>query len=113
MILVDYLHLDRVKGGYEYAFLVCDHFTRFVQIYATKNKSAIFVAEKIFDEFILNFGFPTRIHHDQGKEFSNKLFKRLHQLSGISTSCTTPYHPMDGGQVELMNRTVINVENVG
>ena len=109
MISIDYLHLDRAKGGYKYALVVCDHFIRLVQIYATKNKSAISAAKKIFNKFILNFGFPKRIHHDQGKEFSNKLFKRLHQLSWISTSCTTPCHLMDDGQVERINRTVINM----
>ena len=47
MILIDYLHLDRAKGGYEYALVVCNHFTRFVHIYATKNKTAISAAEKM------------------------------------------------------------------
>ena len=109
MISIDYLHLDWAKGGYEYALVVCAHFTRFVHIYAMKNKSTISAAEKIFNEFILNFGFPKRIHHDQGREFSNKLFKWLHQLSRISASRTPPYHPMGDGQVECMNRTVINM----
>ena len=70
MISMDYLHLDRSNGGFEYALI--------------KNKSAILAAEKLFNEFILHFGFPKRIHHDQGREFDNKLFKHLYQLSGIS-----------------------------
>ena len=103
------MKLDRTTGGFQYALVVCDHFTKFVQVYATKNKSALTAADKIFNDFILKYGFPKRIHHDQGREFHNSLFRRLHQLSGINASKTTPYHPMGDGQTERMKRTIINM----
>ena len=109
MLSIDYCHLDPCKGGYNYALVCVDHFTRFVQVYATKKKNAASAADKLFNEFILNFGFPKRIHHDQGAEFNNKLFSRLHKLSGIAASSTTPYHPMGDGQAERVNRTLENM----
>ena len=85
-----------------------DHFTRFSQAYATKNKSSTAAAAKIYNEFVLQFGFPTRIHSDQGPEFTSSLFKELHRLSGTKMSTTTPYHPMGNSQVERYNGIVWN-----
>ena len=109
LVSMDFLHLDRCANGFEYALIVCDHFTRFVQIFPTKNKLAKTAADHIFNKYILNYGFPRRIHHDQGGEFNNRLFDRLHKLSGIESSRTTPYHPMGDGQPERFNRTLINM----
>ena len=105
MVCIDFLKLDHCKGGFEYVLVVTDHFTRFSQAYATKTKSSKAAAMKMFSEYILQFGFPKRIHHDRGPKFNSRLFRELHRLAGIKASNTTPYHPMGDGQVEHLNRT--------
>ena len=74
-----------------------------------RKETSLTAARKLFNEFILQFGFPSRIHHNRGKAFNSELFKELHHLAGMNMSNTTPYHPMGNGSAEGLNRTSLNM----
>ena len=74
LITIDYLKLERSSGGDEYILLVVDHFVRDNVGYPCRNKSALTAAKFVCNDFTLKrLGIRARIHHDQGKEFENKL----------------------------------------
>ena len=106
---VDFLHLEKSSGGFEYILLLTNHFTRYTQAYPTKNKTAKTAANHLYNGFILRFGIPSKILHNQGKEFDNDLFKNLANLLGIQNLRTTPYHPQTNGLTERMNQTVLSM----
>ena len=107
LVSIDFMHLECSSDGYEYILATVKHFTRYSKAYATRNKSARTVASKLYDDFILRFSYPAKIHHDQGKKFENDLSMHLEQLCDISHSLTTPYHPQENGQVERYNHTIL------
>ena len=109
MVCVDFLSLEASKGGIENILVITDHFSRYAQAYPTKNQTAKTTARVLYDNYIVHYGFPTRIHSDQGRNFESETIKCLCELAGVSKSRTTPYHPQGNGTVERFNRTLLGM----
>ena len=89
VVCIDYLSLERSKGGYENILVITDHYTRYAQAIPTCNLTAQTTAKALFENFFLHYGFPARIHSDQGANFESKLIQSLCSLTGMWKTRTT------------------------
>lgn len=109
LVCIDFWSAENSSGKSVDVLVVTDHFTKMANAFLCKNQSASQVARQLWDKFFCVYGFPQRIHSDQGANFESRLIKELLQIAGVQKSRTTAYHPMGNGQVERFNRTLGNM----
>ena len=109
LVCIDFLSLEKSKGGYENILVITDHFSRYAQAIPTRNQKAYTTAKMLYENFFLHYGFPAVLHSDKGANFESKVIKSLCEIAGVKKSRTTPYHPMGNGMVERYNKTLLNM----
>ena len=109
IVCLDYLSLERTKGSHENILVITDHYSRYAQAIPTRNQTSKTTAWVLFDNFIVHYGFPARIHSDQGQNFESHLIKELCQSARVEKSRTTPYHPKGNGQVIRFDKTLLKM----
>jgi len=113
IVAVDILSgLPVTPDGLKYIMVVSDYFTKFSMAFALPDAEASTCMRAMYNGFFAIFGIPRQIHTDQGKNFESKLFKQLCQLAGVEKTRTTAFHPQSDGQVERMNRTLLQMLRV-
>lgn len=108
LICMDFLSLEPDTSNTKDILVLTDHFTKFSLAFPTPNQKARTVAKCLWENFIVYYGIPERIHTDQGPDFESKLIKELCEVVGIKKCRTTPYHPQ-GNPVEHFNHTLLNM----
>lgn len=106
LVCIDFWSAEIRDGKSVDVLIVTDHFTKMAHAFPCQNQSAKQVAKRLWNDFFLVYGFPKRIHSDQGANFESKLIKELLTMAGVDKSHTTPYHPMGNGIAERFNRTL-------
>ena len=85
-----------------------DCFTKWASAYAVPRATATEVADAILD-WISQFGVMKILHSDQGRQFEAMTIREICQKFGIHKTRTTSYYPASDGQVERLNRTLIDM----
>ena len=102
LVCIDFLSLERSKGGYENILVITDHFTRYAQAFPTKNQLAKTTAKVLFDNF-LSFIMASLLAYTVIRE--EILNRRLLKNNAILLEWKSP----GNGMVERFNQTLLNM----
>ena len=75
----------------------------------TRNLTEKTTVDVIFNNFIVNYGLPQKLHSDQVPNFCSNIIKELCQLTVILKFRTTPCQSMGNELTERFNRTMISM----
>lgn len=108
LVCMDFLSLEPDRSNTKDILVITDFFTKYADAVPTPNQKARTVAKSLWENFIVHYGMPEKLHSDQGPDFESKTIKELCEISGIKKVRTTPYHPR-GNPVERFNRTLLGM----
>lgn len=106
IVCIDFWSAELPAGKNVDVLVITDHFTKMAHAFPCHDQSAKQVARQLWDRYFCVYGFPERIHSDQGANFESQLIQELLLIAGVKKSRTTAYHPMGNGIVERFNRTL-------
>ena len=91
LVCMDFVSLEMSAGGYD-AHPDC-HRQFYAQAIFSQNQTVKTTARFLFDNFVCHYGFPSRLHSDQGRNFESGVIKELCAIANVDKTRTTPYHP--------------------
>lgn len=69
LVCVDFLTLEKSKGGIENVLIVTDHFSRYAQAYPTKDQKANTVCQSVVEKFLQSVWVSCKIACGRGTQF--------------------------------------------
>ncbi|MGZ5547959.1 MAG: RNase H-like domain-containing protein [Nitrososphaeraceae archaeon] len=106
-ICIDHIHMPKIKGSeYKYILTVIDRYSRFAQAYPVKTVNAEETVEVLINQWMLQYGFPRTILHDNGSAFISELMNKVCKIFDCKQIKSTAYNPQSHGLIERFNQTI-------
>ena len=84
---------------------ICDHFTKWVQIYPMRRIKAQDVAKRVL-AFVCQLGLPEQVLTYLGTNFQATMMQELYDMLDVHGLRTSPYHPETDGLSERFIQTL-------
>lgn len=83
LVCIDFWSAEQTSGKVVDFLVVTDHFSKMAHAFPCHNQSAKQVAHRLWNDLFCIYGFPKRIHSDQGANFESKIIKNLLEMAGV------------------------------
>ncbi|XP_030930771.1 uncharacterized protein K02A2.6-like [Quercus lobata] len=98
----------KAVGNKKYLLVGTDYFTKWVETEPLANIRDVDVKRFIWNNIITRFGVPYTLISDNGPQFDSKAFRRYCCDLEIKNRYSTPAYPQENGQVETINKVIVN-----
>ena len=103
---VDVVQFPKSRAGKQYTVVFVDYLTKWPEVFATKDQTALTIARLFVEHIVSRHGVPSQLLSDRGPAFLSHLMAEVCHLLGVKKVNTTAYHPQTDGLVERFNRTL-------
>jgi hypothetical protein len=98
--------------GNKYIVVIIDCFSRWVELYATKDATGMEAARSLY-QHMGRYGTCAQLITDNGSQYTNELMNELIRLGGMQVHRITPYSHEENAIVERANKEVMrHVRNI-
>ena len=77
--------------------------------FVTTSQTALVVAQTLYKEYLVHYGWPEKLHSDQAGNFESKVIAELCTIAQVQKIRTTPYNPKGNAQCEKFNQTLLGM----
>ena len=85
-----------------------DYFIKWVEPEPLANIRDVDAKKFLWKKIVTRFGVPNTLILDNGLQFDSKSFRRYCSELGITNRYSTPTYPQGNGQVEVVNKVIVN-----
>jgi len=100
---------SRLKRDNVFICTIVDVFSKWLEIFAIRNKEALAVARVLVEKVFCRMGTPLSTLNNRGDEVNGQVIREVCQLLHIDKLRTSAYHPACNAQIERQHRTLNTV----